>query len=228
MMHLRFGACAVTPPLLASLLTILLLSSASVSSLAAPPVYTHKDANGGLIFSDAPLVNGEMVRTSYQAQYGRPVASSSCHGLSKSDLGARANSLNKTIELAASTHNVDAALVKAIAQVESCFDRQAVSRVGAEGVMQLMPATAAELGVTDSFNATQNINGGTRYLAQMLKRFDQNHRLALAAYNAGPGAVEKHKGIPPYPETRKYIEKVLKIYSAADSTGDSSGDKKSS
>jgi len=152
---------------------------------AAPPIYSQKTANGVVIFSDAPVTNGELVRTSYQAQYGRPVARSS------------------------------AELIKAVAQIESCFDRKAISRVGAEGVMQLMPATAKELGVVDSFDAQQNINGGTEYLAKMLARFDHNPRLALAAYNAGPGAVDKHKGVPPFPETQAYIEKVLKLYTEA-------------
>lgn len=124
----------------------------------------------------------------------------------------RAEALAPTINAAATTHQIDPNLIRAIAQVESCFDKNAVSVVGAQGVMQLMPATANELGVTDSFNAVQNINGGAQYLALMLKRFDQNHQLALAAYNAGPGAVEKHDGIPPYKETQNYVNKVLKLY----------------
>ncbi len=190
-------------------LSICLISAAK----AAPPVYSHQDASGGVVFSDAPLVNGQMVRTSYQADYGRPVAKTSCNGLSAADMAARAKTFEQTILSAGLKHDVDVELIKAIAQVESCFDQNAVSRVGAQGVMQLMPGTAKELGVVDSFNAAQNIDGGAAYMAKMLKRFDQNHKLALAAYNAGPGAVEKHKGIPPYPETERYVEKVLKLYS---------------
>ena len=196
-------------------LPILLLMMLS-NSFAAPPVYTHRSDNGSLIFSDAPLVNGEMVRTRYQAQFGRPVAKSSCRGLSKLDLAKRETALNQSFKAAATKHGVNEQLIKAVAQIESCFDRQAVSRVGAQGVMQLMPATAKELGVTDSFNAVQNIDGGARYLAKMLKRFNHNHQLALAAYNAGPGAVEKHNGIPPFPETRNYVKKVLQLYSVAE------------
>ena len=190
---------------------VFLLSVWSTAT-AAPPVYSSTDSNGQIIFSDAPLVNGTMVRTSYQAEYGRPVARSSCRGLDQADMAARSRTLSETIESAARTHKVDPNLIRAIAQIESCFDVNAVSRVGAEGVMQLMPATANELGVTDSFNAAQNIHGGALYIARMLKRFDNNHKLALAAYNAGPGAVEKHNGIPPYPETQAYVEKVLNIY----------------
>jgi len=180
---------------------------------AAPPIYSHKTDNGTVIFSDAPLVDGQMVRTTYQAQYGRPVAGASCLGLSVADMAKRAELMSDTIESAALTHKIDANFVRAVAQVESCFDRTAVSKVGAQGVMQLMPATARELGVTDSFDATQNINAGARYLSQMLSRYSNNHRLALAAYNAGPGAVEKYNGVPPYPETIKYVEKVLALYS---------------
>ncbi|MCL4135147.1 UNVERIFIED_CONTAM: hypothetical protein GTU68_030192 [Idotea baltica] len=130
-------------------------------------------------------------------------------------MNTRAQTFEQTILTASIKYDIDAKLIKAIAQVESCFDQNAVSRVGAQGVMQLMPATAKELGVVDSFNAVQNIDGGAAYMAKMLKRFDQNHKLALAAYNAGPGAVEKHNGIPPYPETQKYVEKVLKLYTLA-------------
>lgn len=184
----------------------------ATSALAAPSVYTHRSANGSVVFSDSPMVNGEVVRTSYQAEYGRPVATASCMGLNSVEMARRAKSFYKTIESAAVTHNIDANLIRAVAQVESCFDRNAVSRVGAQGVMQLMPATAIELGVTDSFNVEQNINGGARYLALMMNRFNHNHRLALAAYNAGPGAVEKHQGIPPFPETVDYVSKVLNIY----------------
>ena len=185
----------------------------AASSFAAPPVYTTRSSDGSLVFSDAPIESGKMVRTSYQASYGRPAARTSCVGLSNTDMAKRATQLDQTIEAAAAAHNIDADLIRAIAQVESCFDQNAVSVVGAEGVMQLMPATAKELGVTDSFNAVQNINGGARYIAQMLKRFDSNHQLALAAYNAGPGAVAKHGGIPPYKETRNYVKKVLELYS---------------
>jgi len=194
-------------------LTAVLISLTTNGLFAATPVYSHREADGSVVFSDAPLVNGEMVRTSYQAQYGRPVATASCLGLSAEQMATRAKSFEPAIKNAANAHSVDADLIRAVAQVESCFDPKAVSKVGAEGLMQLMPTTAAELGVTDSFNAVQNINGGTNYLAKMLDRFNHNHQYALAAYNAGPGAVEKHQGIPPFPETQKYVKKVLDLYS---------------
>ena len=103
-------------------------------------------------------------------------------------------------------------LVMAVIRNESCFDKAAVSSAGAEGLMQLMPATATSLGVIDSFSPQQNIRGGTQYLAELIKRYNNNLGIALAAYNAGPGAVAKYDGVPPYKETQKYIEKVMKSY----------------
>jgi len=103
---------------------------------------------------------------------------------------------------------LDENLVRAVIRCESNFNPHAVSRAGARGLMQLMPETAAEMGVTDIFDPAQNIAGGTQYLAKMLNLFDNNVTLALAAYNAGPNAVAKHKGVPPYAETKSYIKKV--------------------
>ena len=103
---------------------------------------------------------------------------------------------------------LDENLVRAVIRCESNFNPYAVSRAGARGLMQLMPETAAEMGVTDIFDPAQNIAGGTQYLAKMFNLFDNNIQLALAAYNAGPNAVAKHKGIPPYAETKQYVKSV--------------------
>ena len=113
-----------------------------------------------------------------------------------------------TINRAAQRHNVDPALVRAVIHAESAFNTKATSHAGAQGLMQLMPATAKELGVTNSLNAKQNINGGAKYIAQLLQIFNGDIKLATAAYNAGPNAVKKYHGIPPYQETEVYVERV--------------------
>jgi len=116
------------------------------------------------------------------------------------------------IKLTANKHAVDPALVRALIHAESHFNPKAKSRVGAQGLMQLMPATAQELGVTNAFNAQQNIQGGIRYLAQLLTTFRGDVTLATAAYNAGPNAVRKYNGVPPYNETKVYVERVGILY----------------
>ena len=186
----------------------------SISAEASTTVFKTKNSNGTVVFSDAPMVKDSLVRKSYQTDFGRPTATESCTGLTNAAMAKRAAQFDPAIQAAAKQHNVDEKLIKAIAQIESCFDRKAQSRVGAQGLMQLMPGTAKELGVSDSFNARQNINGGTAYIARMLKRFNQDHQLALAAYNAGPGNVDKYNGIPPFPETQHYVKKVLALYRA--------------
>ena len=114
------------------------------------------------------------------------------------------------IAAAASKYGVPFALVKAVVAAESGFEPKALSRAGAQGLMQLMPETARELGVTDGFNPAQNIDGGTRYLARLRQLFG-NDRLAIAAYNAGPGRVRRAGRVPNIAETRAYVRKVLRL-----------------
>ncbi|MDR6840053.1 lytic transglycosylase domain-containing protein [Pseudoxanthomonas sacheonensis] len=112
------------------------------------------------------------------------------------------------ISAAARDYGVDEAIVRAIIHAESSFNPMALSHAGAQGLMQLMPATARRFGVTDSYDASQNIRGGVQYLAWLLKRFNGNLTLAAAGYNAGEGAVDRHGGVPPYQETQRYVARV--------------------
>ena len=121
---------------------------------------------------------------------------------------SRATEFDSLIVEHAEANKINPVLVRAVIEAESAFNPRAVSHVGAMGLMQLMPGTAKDLGVTDPFDPNDNIRGGTKYLRSLLDRFDNDVNLALAAYNAGPGAVERYDGIPPYRETRNYVAKI--------------------
>ncbi len=162
---------------------------------------------------------------SYSALFPQGPVQSTAQGLAQSvgtvpqavqpgSAGA-AQGFAQAIAQAASSTGLDPRLLTAVAKQESGLNAAAVSPAGAEGLMQLMPGTAAALGVQDPFNATQNALGGATYLKEMLSHFGGNLSLALAAYNAGPGAVEQYGGIPPYPETEAYVRGVLQSYASA-------------
>lgn len=120
---------------------------------------------------------------------------------------------DEAIKLAAARYNISEALIKAVIAVESNFNPVAVSPKGAMGLMQLMPGTASDYGVADAFDPVSNILGGTRFLSDLMDRFNEDLQLVLAAYNAGPGAVERYNNsIPPYPETQNYVDLVIKFY----------------
>ncbi len=121
-------------------------------------------------------------------------------------------SIERIIERAAETYQLPSKLIKAIIRHESNFNSRAVSEAGASGLMQLMPATARGLGVTDMMDPEQNVMAGTKYLRSMLDKYQGNIKLALAAYNAGPGNVDKYGGIPPFKETQNYVRKVTDTY----------------
>jgi soluble lytic murein transglycosylase-like protein len=121
--------------------------------------------------------------------------------------------IERSITKAAAKYSLPPGLIKAVIRAESNFDAQAISTAGAQGLMQLMPATAEELGVQNPFDIDQNVDGGSRYLREMLDRFNGDVKLALAAYNAGPGTVEKYDGDVPYRETRNYVNRVMRFSS---------------
>ncbi len=128
--------------------------------------------------------------------------------LTKTDIASIVNE-------ASNNHGIDADLIRSVIQAESRFRTDAVSKKGARGLMQLMPATARNLGVTNSFDARQNVMGGTRYLRELLVKFDYDLIKALAAYNAGPNRVEQYKGVPPYRETRAYVAQIVNDFNKA-------------
>jgi soluble lytic murein transglycosylase-like protein len=129
-------------------------------------------------------------------------------GLNFGNVRLNTSAYDAEVKAAATEFGVEEAIIRAVMHAESAFNPNALSRVGAQGLMQLMPATADRFGVTNAFDPSQNIRGGVRYLAWLLKRFNGDLTLAAAGYNAGEGAVDRHKGVPPYNETRRYVERV--------------------
>ena len=173
-------------------------SAPSVSSAATTLVVRADPRTGKLVRGPA-------------AQFAKPTASAP-KALAKQP--AIKPEISAMVEQAARTHDVDPLLVRSVISVESNYDAHAVSRKGAEGLMQLTPPTARMLGVSNTFDPQQNIEAGVRYL-KYLQDLYQDDTLALAAYNAGPKAVEKFKSVPPYPETQNYVDQVGRRYEAA-------------
>ena len=129
----------------------------------------------------------------------------------RGSLQPKESAFDDLITPAGKRYNLDLSLLKVVVQAESNFSATAVSTAGAKGLMQLMDGTARQLGVIDSFDPAQNIDGGARYLRNMLDRYQGNEMLALAAYNAGPGAVDHWQGLPPYSETQVYVPRILEL-----------------
>jgi soluble lytic murein transglycosylase-like protein len=158
---------------------------------------------------------GAAARTALEDTFARPAAETAFAAVygETASAGAQADGtvdLDAIFARASAVYDIPEDLLKAVARAESGFNPNAVSRSGAVGVMQLMPGTARALGVADSYDPEQNIMGGAKYLRQMLDEFGGDVELALAAYNAGPGAVRKYGGVPPYEETQNYVRTVAK------------------
>jgi soluble lytic murein transglycosylase-like protein len=184
--------------------TLLVTIAAAAIWIAAPAaaraqIYAWHDANGNLVLSDRP--KEPSARTF-------PVGHTGGFRTTNRDATRRSAPYDALIEEHSTAHDVDAGLVRAVIQAESGFNPRARSHKGAMGLMQLMPATAATYGVLNPYDPTENIRAGVAYLKSLLVRYSHNLELALAAYNAGPGAVEKYGTIPPYRETRDYVARV--------------------
>lgn len=215
-------ATLVTRCLSPVLLTAVALSSVSLSVAAqAANMYIYKDKGGQVLLTNVnPSGNFDKftkkVKVTYYkdsnlydsgnnndyGSYGSSTASSS---------GSR-NSYDSYIRASAQRHGVDPALMKAMMHTESAFNPNARSPVGAQGLMQLMPATARRFKVSNAWNPAENIEGSAKYIAWLMKRFNNNVEFAVAGYNAGEGNVDKYNGIPPFKETRNYVKSVMSRY----------------
>lgn len=171
--------------------------------------YKYEEDDGTVWFTDRKPNADRLEDFRFMGYHGRPPARASCLGAGNGEVARRQARIETPIRRLADRYGTDPLLITAIIAVESCFDPKAVSRVGARGLMQLMPYTASAVGVEDSFDIQQNLRGGVEYFSRMQERYDGNTAFALAAYNAGPNAVDRHDGIPPYPETRSYVRRVL-------------------
>jgi len=192
-----------------ALLIIVILTVSIVTTIARADVFVFTDSNGITYFSNVP-VDGRyeiLIKSEGEIAPGKAIVNP--------NMLKKSFSYNPIIEQAATNYDMDSALLRAVIVVESGFNERAESSAGAQGLMQLMPATAEQYGVSDTFDPTQNINAGAQHLSELIKRYENDLELALAAYNAGESAVERYgRQVPPFAETRRYVPKVIKIYNS--------------
>lgn len=183
---------------------LILTAVLCTASPAAAQIYSWRGADGKLVLSDKPRPDKGQ-QTTYETHSAAVVGATVPQATRE-----KSRPYDASINAHSERLGVAADLVRAVIQVESAFNPAAVSHKGAMGLMQLMPATAHELGVKNPFDPDQNIRGGVAYLKQLLDRYDNNIELALAAYNAGAGNVDKYDGVPPFKETKNYVNKITK------------------
>lgn len=177
---------------------------------AAAPIYVYREADGSTRFTSKKPPEGTKykiftgAKTSFSVYRARSSATRRSYKLFK-------NAYSDIISKAAEQYSLDPHLLKAIIHVESAFNHKAVSPKGARGLMQLMPATAKDLGVKNAFVPDENIHGGARHLSRLIVKYNGNLRFALAAYNAGEEPVQRYNGVPPYAETQNYVRRVLEL-----------------
>lgn len=177
--------------------------------VAPAQVYKYTDADGIIHYTNTKPAGAGKLKTFNFPCYASDLT---CRSVDWENVPLNTSAFSAEISQASERHTVEESLIRAIIHAESAYQPDARSPKGAQGLMQLMPATQAELAVPDPYDPSHNIDGGTLYLAQMLETFQGDVELAAAAYNAGPNAILNHGGVPPYEETREYVRRVKILY----------------
>lgn len=197
--------------MLTPLLMLVVLMLSMLSTAVSADAYKYRDRDGNILLTDKPMAGLKLLKR-YQITTGRRSGPGGA-GRALAEMRERRDRLAPLIDEAAADAALEPALVHAVIRAESAYRTHAVSSKGAVGLMQLMPATAKRYGVDDRTDAAANLRGGTRYLRDLLTLFDNDLRLALAAYNAGEHNVERYGNqVPPFPETQDYVRKVQRFY----------------
>ena len=210
---------------LLSMLTVTMAIAAVNTSAHAAEMYIYQSKSGQALLTNVSKPSGSFeqfnkkVKTTYYKSsndyandYGNDYANNNNYGDSSASKSGTRNSYDSYIAASAARHGVDPGLMKAMMHTESAFNPNARSPVGAQGLMQLMPATARRFKVSNAWNPSENIEGSAKYIAWLMKRFNNNVEFAVAGYNAGEGNVDKYNGIPPFKETRNYVKSVMSRY----------------